>query len=95
MGVIILSCLLSGGIGLIAGGYYSMLGWVIAANLLILATVIAAFATSVGLLHGLGWAVLVILAFNGGLALGLYLRTVARTRIAAAGLSKTKTLLDR
>ena len=68
MGAIALSCLLSGGIGLIVGGYTSVTGWIVASNLVFLVTVVAAFATGAPPLPALGWAVLVLVCFNAGLA---------------------------
>ncbi len=74
MDVTVLAALLAGGLGLIAGGYYSTMGWIVVGNLLILTTGTASFAAHAGLLTALGWTVLTVVAFNAGLLLGLAIR---------------------
>lgn len=92
MGAIALSCLLSGGIGLIAGRHYSVMGLLIASNLLFIAVFIASFAAGTGPWVAAGLAILVVLTFNGGLLLGLFTRANARPAVAR---NLHKTLLDR
>ena len=74
MDVTVLAALLAGGLGLIAGGYYSTMGWIVVGNLLMLTTATASFAAHTSLLTALGWTVLAIVAFNAGLMLGLTIR---------------------
>lgn len=74
MDVAVLAALLAGGLGLIAGGYYSTMGWIVVGNLLMLTTATASFAAHASPLTALGWTVLAIGAFNVGLLLGLVIR---------------------
>ncbi|MGV3490513.1 MAG: hypothetical protein ACO1OG_04245 [Devosia sp.] len=94
MGVVIIACLLSGSVGLGAGALYSVLGWAVAGALLVVATTIGVAFSGASLLPALGWAVIVILAFNIGLVVGLVLRGSVRAR-HAADLRRAKTLLNR
>jgi hypothetical protein len=74
MGATVLAALLAGGLGLIAGGYYSTMGWIVVGNLLLVTTATASFAAHADVLTALGWSVLAIVAFNAGLMLGLVIR---------------------
>lgn len=74
MGATVLAVLLASGLGLIAGGYYSTMGWIVVGNLLLVTTATASFAAHTDLLTALGWMVLGIVAFNVGLMLGLIIR---------------------
>lgn len=74
MGATVLAVLLASGLGLIAGGYYSTMGWIVVGNLLLVTTATASFAAHADLLTALGWMVLGIVAFNVGLMLGLIIR---------------------
>jgi hypothetical protein len=74
MSAMVLAAMIAGGLGLIAGGYYSTMGWVVLGNLLLLTTGTAAFAAHADLLTALGWMVLGIVAFNAGLLSGLIVR---------------------
>lgn len=74
MGATVLAGLIAGGLGLIAGGYYSTMGWIVVGNLLLLTTATAAFAAQADLLTMLGWTALGIVAYNSGLLLGLIIR---------------------
>lgn len=85
MGATVLAALLASGLGLIAGGYYSTMGWIMVGNLLLLTTAVASFASHAGLFTALGWMALAIAAFNVGLLLGLLIRhPVALPRSAAS-----------
>ena len=44
MGATVLAILLATGLGLIAGGYYSLMGWIVVASLLFITTAIAVAA---------------------------------------------------
>lgn len=79
MSVTVLAAMLAGGLGLIAGGYYSTMGWVVLGNLLLLTTGTAAFAAHADLLTALGWMALSIVAFNAGLISGLIVRRPVTT----------------
>jgi hypothetical protein len=92
MGAVVLACLISGGFGLIAGGYYSIMGWVITACLLLIVTTAAALVAGAGLLSALGMSILVILTFNIGLVLSLVIRTSAAPALER---NLRKTLLKR
>ena len=74
MSATVLAALLAGGLGLVAGGYYSTVGWIVVGNLLLVTTATASFAAHADLLTALGWVVLAIIAFNVGLMLGLISR---------------------
>lgn len=74
MGTTVLAALLASGLGLIAGGYYSTMGWIMVGNLLLLTTAVASFASHASLFTALGWMALAIVAFNVGLLLGLLIR---------------------
>jgi hypothetical protein len=90
MGVIILSCLLSGGIGFLVGGYHSILGWIAASNLLFVTITVAGLLGGTGPLAALGWAIAVALAFNAGLFASLAVRAgVARPPMLAGNFRKT------
>jgi|EndMetStandDraft_4_1072995.scaffolds.fasta_scaffold305534_1 hypothetical protein len=78
MGATVLAAMLAGGLGLIAGGYYSTMGWIVVGNLLLLTTATAALAAQADLLTALGWTVLAIVTFNIGLLLGLIIRRPIR-----------------
>lgn len=54
MGATVLAAMLAGGLGLIAGGYYSTMGWIVVGNLLLLTTATAALAAQADLLTALG-----------------------------------------
>ena len=92
MGALVLSCLISSGFGLIAGGYYSVMGWTITASLLLVVTTAAALFAGAGLLPAIGMGILVILAFNLGLALSLVIRSTA---LPALQRNLHKTLIKR
>ncbi len=77
MGATVLAVMLAGGLGLIAGGYYSTMGWIVVGNLLLLTMAAASFAAHADLFTALGWMVLGIVAFNVGLLLGLIVRRPA------------------
>lgn len=90
MGVIILSCCLSGGIGFLVGGYHSVLGWIAASNLLFVTITVAGLTGGVGPLAALGWAIAVALAFNAGLFGSLAVRAgIARPPVLATNFRKT------
>ncbi|MDF2981334.1 MAG: hypothetical protein K0Q69_1106 [Devosia sp.] len=74
MGATVLAALLAGGLGLIAGGYYSTVGWIVVGNLLLVTTATASFAAHADFVTALGWTALSIVAFNIGLMLGLIIR---------------------
>lgn len=74
MGATVLAALLAGGLGLIAGGYYSTIGWIVVGNLLLVTTATASFAARADLLTALGWTTIAIVAFNAGLMLGMIIR---------------------
>jgi hypothetical protein len=78
MGAIALSCLLSGGIGLIAGRNYSVTGLLIVSNLLFIAICVACFAAGTDLLAAAGLAMLVVLSFNVAIVTGLGIRMMVR-----------------
>ena len=82
MGATILASLLAAGLGVIAGGYYSVLGWAVVGSLLFITTLTALVFASAPLLVSLGWLVLTLLAFNAGLVVTLVVRTVARPKHA-------------
>jgi len=74
MSATVLAALLAGGLGLIAGGYYSTIGWIAVGNLLLVTTATASFAAHADLVTALGWTALAIVAFNIGLLLSLIIR---------------------
>lgn len=92
MGALVLTCLFSAGFGLIAGGYYSIVGWTVTASLLLIVSTAAALVSGAGVLPALGVGILVILAFNLGMALSLVIRSTA---IPALQRNLHKTLLKR
>jgi hypothetical protein len=77
MGATVLAAMIAGGLGLIAGGYYSVMGWIIVGNLVLVTTALACFAAGCGLVVALGWTALIVLTFNIGLLLSLVIRTSA------------------
>ena len=77
MGATVLATLLATGLGLIAGGYYSVLGWAVVGSLLFVTTLVGLFAASVSLPIALGWLALTLLAFNIGLVVTLVVRSSA------------------
>ena len=79
MSATVLAALLAGGLGLIAGGYYSTMGWIVVGNLLLLTIATAAFAAHADLFTSLGWIVLGVVTFNVGLISGLIVRRPATT----------------
>lgn len=74
MSAAVLAAMLASGLGLIAGGYYHTMGWILVGNLLLLTTATAALAAQADLLTAIGWTVLAIVTFNVGLLLGLIIR---------------------
>ncbi|HEV2518695.1 MAG TPA: hypothetical protein VGV07_25840 [Devosia sp.] len=74
MGATVLAALLAGGLGLIAGGYYSTVGWIVVGSLLLVTTATASFAAHADVVATLGWIALSIVAFSTGLMLGLIIR---------------------
>ncbi|WP_439600182.1 hypothetical protein [Devosia sp.] len=74
MSATVLAALLAGGLGLVAGGYYSTVGWIVVGNLLLVTTATAAFAAHADFVTVVGWTALSIVAFNVGLMLGLIIR---------------------
>lgn len=79
MGATVLAAMIACGLGLIAGGYYAVMGWVVAGILLLLTSVTACVAAGCTLLVTLGWATLIIIAFNIGLLLSLLISNSAHT----------------
>ena len=75
MGATVLAILLATGLGLIAGGYYSLMGWIVVASLLFITTAIAVAAASAPFLATVIWVALTLVAFNVGLVLSLVIRT--------------------
>jgi hypothetical protein len=82
MGAAVLASLIAAGLGLIAGGYYSVLGWVLIGNLLLVTTAGAAIAGQAQFLLALGWAAALLVAFNLGLGVSLLIRGSATLRRA-------------
>ena len=82
MGATVLAILLAAGLGLIAGGYYSVMGWMVIGSLLVVTTAAAAIAGHAQILAALGWAAAMLLAFNAGLVLCLLIRNKAILRRA-------------
>jgi hypothetical protein len=80
MGATVLAILIAAGLGLIAGGYYAVMGWIVVGNLLLLTTATAAIAAHAQFLVALGWAGLTLVAFNIGLILSLMIRNTAVLR---------------
>jgi hypothetical protein len=74
MSATVLAAMLAGGLGLVAGGYYATMGWVVIGNLLLLTMAAATFAAHADLVTALGWMALGIVAFNVGLLSGLIVR---------------------
>ncbi|WP_055048579.1 hypothetical protein [Devosia sp. A16] len=74
MSATVLAALLAGGLGLVAGGYCSTVGWIVVGNLLLATTATASLVANADLLTALGWTALAIVAFNIGLMLGLIIR---------------------
>jgi len=77
MGATVLAIMLATGLGLVAGGYYSVMGWVVVAALLLITTLIAVLVASAPLLSAVLWLALTFVAFNVGLVLSLVIRTRA------------------
>lgn len=77
MGATVLAILLATGLGLIAGGYYSVMGWIVVAALLFITTIIAVTTAAASLVSAVLWVVLTFVAFNAGLVLSLVIRTSA------------------
>lgn len=75
MGVSVLACLLAGGLGLLAGGYYFVLGWAVVGSLLFLTTIAALIVAGAPILAMVGWVALTLITFNVGLMAGLVVRT--------------------
>jgi|EndMetStandDraft_5_1072996.scaffolds.fasta_scaffold1230502_1 hypothetical protein len=75
MGVSVLACLLAGGLGLLAGGYYSVLGWAVVGSLLFLTTIAALIVAGASIVAALGSIALTLVTFNVGLMAALVLRT--------------------
>lgn len=82
MGATVLAILIAAGLGLIAGGYYSVMGWILLGNLLLLTTASSAIAAQAPFLVSLGWGGATLLAFNLGLILSLAIRHSAVLRSA-------------
>ena len=82
MGATVLAILIAAGLGLLAGGYYAVMGWIIVGNLLLLTTATAAVAANAHFLVALGWVGVTIVAFNIGLILSLMIRNTAVLRDA-------------
>ena len=82
MGATVLAILIAAGLGLIAGGYYSVMGWIVISSLLLMTTATAAIAGHAQVLAALGWAAGMLLAFNVGLVLCLLIRNRAALRRA-------------
>ena len=82
MGVSMMACLLAGSLGLLAGGFYSILGWAIVGSLLFLTTCLALLTAGAPLLAALGWICLTLIMFNAGLTATLVLRTSMQPRHA-------------
>jgi hypothetical protein len=74
MSATVLAAMLAGGLGLVAGGYYATMGWVVIGNLLLVTMATATFAAHADLVTALGWMALGIIAFNIGLLSGLIVR---------------------
>lgn len=74
MGATVLVALLAGGLGLIAGGYYATLGWIVVGGLLLVTAATAALAAQADVITALGWTALCLVAFTIGLLLGLIIR---------------------
>lgn len=83
MGATVLVSMLATGLGLIAGGYYSVLGWAVVGSLLFVTTLVALIAAAVSLPVALGWVALTLLAFNMGLVVTLIVRSTAQPQQAA------------
>jgi hypothetical protein len=77
MGATVLAGLIATGLGLIAGGYYSVMGWILVGNLLLIVTAAAVIAAGTPPFLALGWISLVVVAYNAGLALSLVIRNTA------------------
>lgn len=82
MGVSVLACLLASGLGLLAGGYYSVLGWAVIGSLLFLTTCTALFIAGAPIVSALGWIALTVLTFNAGLMASLVLRSGRQAQFA-------------
>ncbi|MBN9308866.1 MAG: hypothetical protein J0I99_10710 [Devosia sp.] len=82
MGATVLVIMLAAGLGLIAGGYYSLMGWIVIASLLFLTTVFAMVAATAPFVATLLWLALTLVAFNVGLVLSLVIRTSAKPQPA-------------
>lgn len=82
MGATVLVIMLAAGLGLIAGGYYSLMGWIVIASLLFLTTVFAMVAATASFVATLLWLALTLVAFNVGLVLSLVIRTSAKPQPA-------------
>jgi hypothetical protein len=82
MGATVLVSMLATGLGLIAGGYYSVLGWAAVGSLLFITTLVALIAAGVSFAIALGWIALTLFAFNIGLVVTLIVRTSAQPQRA-------------
>jgi hypothetical protein len=82
MGVSVLAGLLAGSLGLLAGGFYSVLGWAVVGSLLFLTTCAALVVAGAPVLAALGWIALTVMAFNVGLTASLVVRTSLRPQVA-------------
>lgn len=80
MNTAVLVALIAAGLGLTAGGYYRVMGWIVVACLLLLTTIAASIAATASLLSVLGWTVLAIVAFDLGLVASLVIRHSRRLR---------------
>ncbi len=80
MGETVLAIMLAAGLGLVAGGYYSVMGWIVLGNLLLITTASSTLAAHAPFLLSLGWAGLILLAFNLGLVVSLTIRHTAVLR---------------
>lgn len=77
MGATVLAILLATGLGLIAGGYYSVMGWIVVSALLFMTTLVAVIAASTPIFTAVLWIMFTFAAFNAGLVLSLVIRTSA------------------
>ncbi len=82
MGATVLAILLATGLGLIAGGYYSVVGWIVVATLLGITTAAAVVFAAAPLLTSVLWVVATFVAFDVGLILSLVIRYSGRARAA-------------
>ena len=82
MGESVLACLLAGSLGLLAGGYYSVLGWAVVGSLVFLTTFAALIVAGASIWTAAGWIALTLVTFNVGLMAALVLRTALQPQRA-------------